>query len=59
MTSARSQAEILEKSGLTSLYTRAVREARVRLKEEGLLGTQAGVNGGTWITPRGIEFLSH
>jgi hypothetical protein len=58
-TSARSQAEVLEKARLSSLYTRGVREARVKLREEGLLGTQAGPSGGTWITPRGIAFLSH
>ena len=57
VTSARSQAEVLEKSGLSSLYARAVREARVKLKEEGLLDTQAGIKGGTWITSRGLEFL--
>jgi len=59
LTSARSQAEVLEKAGLSSLYTRGVREARVKLREEGLLGTQAGPSGGTWITPRGLDFLSH
>jgi len=58
VTSAHSQAEILERAGLSSLYTRAVREARTRLKAEGLLDTQAGVKGGTWITSRGLEFLS-
>jgi hypothetical protein len=58
LTSARPQAEVLGKAGLSSLSTRDVREARVKLKREGLLDTQAGVNGGTWITPRGIEFLS-
>jgi hypothetical protein len=59
LTSARSQAEVIEKAGLSSLYTRTVQEARVKLKEEGLLDTQAGINGGTWITSRGLEFLSH
>jgi hypothetical protein len=58
LTSARSQAEILEKAGLPSLSTRKVRAAREQLKAEGLLDTQAGVNGGTWITPRGLELLS-
>ncbi len=58
LTSARSQAEVLQKAGLSSLSTREVREARVQLKGAGLLDTQAGVNGGTWITPRGIAFLS-
>src|SRR5262249_52740678 len=59
LTSARSEAEIIEKAGRSSLYTRTVREARVKLKQEGLIATQAGAAGGTWITPRGLDFLSH
>ena len=58
LTSARSHAAVLEKAGLASLYARPVREEKVRLKEEGLLDIQAGVNGGMWITNRGLEFLS-
>jgi hypothetical protein len=58
LTSACSQAAIVKKAGLASLYTRPVRDARLKLKQEGLLETQAGLHGGTWITPKGLEFLS-
>jgi hypothetical protein len=58
LTSARSHAVIVDKAGLSSFYTSTVRKAKVKLKEELLIDTQAGVNGGMWITSRGIEFLS-
>jgi hypothetical protein len=52
-----SQDEIVKAAGLTSVESRNVRNAFKRCKDEGLIKTKRGTNGGTWITAKGCEFI--
>jgi hypothetical protein len=58
LASARPKHEIAKEARCPRPEVRNVRHAFEQLKQEGLLDAKAGANGGTWITEKGIEFLS-
>jgi hypothetical protein len=57
LTSCRSEADIVGAAGLTSADCRNVRDAFKRCKAVDLMKAKRGVNGGTWITMKGCEFI--
>jgi hypothetical protein len=58
LASARPACVIADEAGHPNVNTRNVRRAFKKLREDGLLDAQAGMNGGTWITSKGLGSLS-